>query len=202
MSARMSFAGSILNFEIDQGLSFDKSEDKNLAKIFERSRMYMSARMSGAGDTLRSPLRHPTPHSPVVLKQHTDTSWSYLTVCNQKQYCLQFGEMQFAMLTNTFSELKKYNHQLDKYVFQFGQILKIIWTNTFYPLRHPTPHSPVVLGQHTDTPRSCLTVCNKQKYSLPFEEMQFAMLTNKFCKLEKYIWQLDRDVFFFFNSDK
>ena len=39
----------------------------------------------------------------------------------------------------------------------FFQFRQTIWTNKFYPLRNSTPHSPIVLRQHTDTIWSCPT---------------------------------------------
>ena len=103
----------------------------------------MSARMSGAGDTLRSPLLHLTPTFPdCPPAAYTHTPLLCLTICN--------GQIHFSIWINTF-----YNKtNLDKYNKQFGQIHPAIWTKqicnlgvyffviqTFYPCatRHHIP---------------------------------------------------------------
>ena len=82
-------------------------------------RISMSARMSGASDTLRPPLCHLTPHSPIVLQP----SWLCLTICKRlihfvflNKYNLKFGQIYCAIRMHTFSNFKK--------------VQSAIWTNT------------------------------------------------------------------------
>ena len=106
-------------------------------------RISMSARMSGASDTLRPPLCHLTPHSPIVLQP----SWLCLTICKRlihfvflNKYNLKFGQIYCAIWMHTFSNFKKSTIcNLDKYSLQFGHFQN--WTDTFYPCgtRHHIP---------------------------------------------------------------
>ena len=89
MSARMYFFLFCMLTNINPNMN-----KLSLGNQLHESRM--SARMSGAASARGLPWSHSTPHSAIVLEQHTDM------FCKLHKYILQLEQIHFLLLTNTF----------------------------------------------------------------------------------------------------